>query len=116
MRRIVSLSALLLGLAGCSLSIDPDSVPPPVVPGCTPVCAGKTCGDPDTCGGTCQAATSTCTPPTTTHTIQRGQLTPGAGSTSAIGAHSVAQGTLSGGAGNMTTPSAHSISQGTLSP
>jgi hypothetical protein len=79
MRRLALVASLLLGLTGCSFTIDPNSVPPPVVPGCTPVCAGKTCGDPDTCGGTCQAATSTCTPPTTTGLkVERGGLTLGA--------------------------------------
>jgi hypothetical protein len=79
MRRFALVSSLLLGLSGCSLTLDPSSVPPPVVPGCTPVCTGKTCGDSDACGGICQAATSTCTPPTTTGLrVERGGLTLGA--------------------------------------
>jgi hypothetical protein len=31
-------------------------------PGCQPSCAGKACGDPDGCGGTCQVNCNTCTP------------------------------------------------------
>jgi hypothetical protein len=114
MRRIASLSALLLGLAGCSLTIDPNSVPPPVVPGCVPVCAGKTCGDPDTCGGTCQAATSTCIPPTTTgHKVERGSLTLGAANASGA-AHQV-QGELCLGATDQAMQgSTFQIQQGTL--
>lgn len=31
-------------------------------PACQPSCAGKACGDPDGCGGTCQANCNNCTP------------------------------------------------------
>ena len=115
MRRIFQVSALLLGLTGCSLTIDPNSVPPPVT-SCVPVCtAAQICGvTVNNCGTTC-AAGSGCTPGAATHTL-RGQLTPGAGSASALGGHAVAQGTLGGSAGSAVAASGHSISQGTLSP
>jgi hypothetical protein len=116
MRRLALVASLLLGLTGCSLTIDPNSVPPPVVPGCTPVCAGRTCGVSDGCTGTCEVSNSTCTPPgATTHTIQ-GRLTAGAGTSSVVGGHSVARGTLGGGTASAAAPSGHSISKGTLSP
>ncbi len=80
MRRLALVASLLLGLTGCSLTIDPDSVAPPVVPGCTPVCdATLTCGVTlNNCNTTC-AAGSGCTPPTTTGLrVDRGGLTLGA--------------------------------------
>lgn len=116
MRRIFQVSALLLGLTGCSLTIDADGVPPPVPGSCTPVCtAALICGVTlNNCGTTC-AAGSGCTAGGTTHTLQ-GQLTPAAGAASATGGHSVARGILDGSAGSTAAASGHSISQGTLSP
>jgi hypothetical protein len=110
MRRLALASALLLGLAGCSLTLDPDSVPPPVAQ-CVPTgCAGHACGYVD-CGTTCQPG-SGCT---STHSVQ-GRLTPAAGNAAASGGHAVSRGTLAHGAANQAAPSGHSISQGTLSP
>jgi hypothetical protein len=117
MRRLALVGSLLLGLTGCSLTIDPNSVPPPVVPGgCIPLCAGRTCGVSDGCTGTCEVSNSTCTPPgATTHTII-GRLTPGAGSATATGGHRIGQGTLTWGQQRAAATAGHSISQGTLSP
>lgn len=65
MRSHALAAALLLGLAGCSLSIDPDKVPEPPTQGCVPTgCAGKGCGYND-CGNVCQpgsGCTGTCVP------------------------------------------------------
>jgi hypothetical protein len=115
MRRLALVASLLLGLTGCSLTIDPNSVPPPVA-GCVPVCnATLTCGVTlNNCNTTC-AVGSGCTTPAATHTIQ-GRLTAGAGSSSVAGGHSVARGTLGGGTASAAATSGHSISQGTLSP
>ena len=80
MRRIFQVSALLLGLTGCSLTIDADGVPPPVPGNCTPVCnASLVCGVTlNNCNTTC-AVGSGCTPPTTTGLrVDRGGLTLGA--------------------------------------
>lgn len=109
MRRIAVVSALLLGLSGCSLVIDPDKVAPPKA--CVPVCSGATCGASNGCGSTC-AAGSGCT---VGHLI-KGQLTPGAGNAAAAGSHRVARATLTGTEASPAAPGAHSISQGTLSP
>jgi len=65
MRSHALAAALLLGLTGCSLSIEPDKVPEPAFQGCVPTgCAGKGCGYND-CGNVCQpgsGCTGTCTP------------------------------------------------------
>jgi hypothetical protein len=116
MRRLAMASALLLGLAGCSLTLDPDSVPKPGTSGCVPVCnASLICGvTPNTCGTTC-AVGSGCTPVAGAHTL-RGRLTPGAGSVAVAGGHSISQGTLAGGEPRQAAATGHSISQGTLTP
>lgn len=111
MRRIALVSALLLGLSGCSLLIDPDKVPEPKPNACVPVCSGVACGAGNGCGAAC-APGSGCT----VGHLLRGRLTPGAGNASATAAHSVARGTLATAEAAPATPGSHSISQGTLSP
>ena len=65
MRTQALVAVLLLGLAGCSLTIDPGKVPEPPASGCVPTgCAGKACGYVD-CGTTCQpgsGCSGTCVP------------------------------------------------------
>jgi hypothetical protein len=112
MRRIFQVSALLLGLTGCSLTIDPNSVPPPVTT-CVPVCnATLVCGvTPNNCGTPCTAG-SGCTPPTTSGLTVEGRLTLGAAHASGT-AHQV-EGSLSGGAGQNLQSTNYRIEQGTL--
>lgn len=113
MRRLALASALLLGLAGCSLSIDPDSVPPPVTPGCVPVCnATLTCGvTPNNCGTTC-AAGSGCTPAAGSLSVQGG-LTMGAVHASGV-AHQVQGALVLGAAAQTLQSTTFRIEQGTL--
>lgn len=95
MRVQVLAAALLLGLAGCSLSIDPDKVPEPPAQGCTPTgCAGKLCGFND-CGNICQpgsGCTGTCVPFCSGVTCGAGD---GCGATCSVGSGCV-PGTASG--------------------
>jgi hypothetical protein len=115
MRRLALVGSLLLGLTGCSLTLDPNSVPPPVVPGgCTPLCAGRTCGVSDGCSGTCEVSNSTCTPPTTTGVkVERGGLSLGAAHASGT-AHQV-QGQLGLGSTNQAMQGlTFQVQQGTL--
>jgi hypothetical protein len=111
MRRIFQVSALLLGLTGCSLTIDPDSVPPPAT--CVPVCnATLICGqDLNNCNTTC-ATGSGCTPPTTSGLKVEGRFTLGAAHASGP-AHQV-EGSLSAGAGQNFQSTSYRIEQGTL--
>jgi hypothetical protein len=112
MRRLALVGSLLLGLAGCSLTIDPNSVPPPVA-GCVPVCnATLTCGVTlNNCNTTC-AAGSGCTAPTTSGVRVEGRLTLGAAHASGS-AHQV-EGSLSSGAGQDLQGTTYRIEQGTL--
>lgn len=111
MRRLAMASALLLGLAGCSLTIDPDSVPPPGTTVCTPFCSGVTCGSNDGCSGTCGAG-SGCIPPAGSLTVQGGFTN---GAMHASGAAHQVQGMLVLGAAAQTLQNAvFRVEQGTL--
>ncbi|MBI5068650.1 MAG: hypothetical protein HZB56_10455 [Deltaproteobacteria bacterium] len=89
-------AALLLGLGGCSLSIDPDKVPEPLAQSCTPTgCAGKSCGYND-CGNVCQpgsGCTGTCAPFCSGVACGAGD---GCGATCSVGSGCVPGGTTSG--------------------
>lgn len=89
-------AALLLGLGGCSLSIDPDKVPAPPPQTCTPTgCAGKTCGYND-CGNVCQpgsGCSGTCVPICSGVTCGSSD---GCGATCSVGSGCVGGGTGSG--------------------
>jgi hypothetical protein len=112
MRLETMLVGLLLGLAGCNLTIDPNSVPPPSGGSCTPDCTGKACNASDGCTGVCTAA---CGP---THKVSLGVVSLGAGAMGATGGHSAPIGVVdaSGAPGTIGATSGHSISQGTISP
>lgn len=120
MRIQVLAAALLLGLAGCSLSIDPDKVPAPPAQGCTPTgCAGKTCGYND-CGNVCQpgsGCSGTCNPICSGVTCGSSD---GCGATCVVGSGCVAaggtrvEGGLTHGGGDFSGPS-HRV-QGSLVP
>lgn len=112
-------AALLLGLGGCSLSIDPDKVPEPPSQACTPTgCAGKTCGYND-CGNVCQpgsGCTGTCVPFCSGVTCGSGD---GCGAFCSVGSGCVAAGgfTVEGGitqGGQDVSGPAHRV-QGKLS-
>lgn len=106
-----ALALALAGLGGCSLTIDPDSVKPPVG-GCTPVCAGRTCGSADDCGGTCQPG-SGCTTGGTSHRVE-GTVTHGGFQAVNPGGHQV-RGTVDLGAAPAAPSNAnHRIEQGSL--
>lgn len=102
----------LLGLSGCSLTLDPEGVPSPQPAACVSTgCSSVACGGVDNCNNACGPG-SGCT---VTHAVQ-GRFGPGAGSTAAPGGHAVARGTLAGSTAEAAAPSGHSISQGNLSP
>lgn len=142
MRSHALAAALLLGLAGCSLSIEPDKVPEPPYQGCvptgcagkgcgyndcgtvcqpgsgctgtcTPLCSGVACGSSDGCGATCSAG-SGCTGGGTAFTVEGGGFTSGSASMSGA-SHQVQKGALSHGASGQTMQgTSYRIEQGTL--
>jgi len=111
--RALLLAALFAGLAGCSLTIDPDKVPAPTPPpACVSTgCATVACGGVDNCGNACNPG-SGCV---TTHAVE-GALRLGAGNGAAAAGHGVQRGTVAVGVGSAAAASGHSIAQGTVSP
>lgn len=80
MRRVFQVSALLLGLTGCSLTIDPNSVPPPAA-------AHTIRGQLTPGAGLASAAGG--------HSVARGTLGGGTASAATPSGHSISQGTIS---------------------
>jgi hypothetical protein len=105
--------AALLVLGGCSFTIDPESVKPPVTgpPACVPACTGKACGNSDGCTGTCQPG-SGCVTGATTHRVD-GAVTHGA--VQSGGASHQIRGTVDlGSASPEPSSTNHRIEQGSL--
>jgi hypothetical protein len=103
---LAALGAALL--AGCTLTLDPDSVEPPAGPRCVPTgCAGKACGYVD-CGTTCLPGSGCLT----THSA-RGSIVGGAARTAAAAGHAAAGGVAPGAP--VAAPSGHFVVGGTLS-
>jgi len=110
--RALLLAALFAGLAGCSLTIDPDKVPAPTPrpSACVSTgCSAVACGGVDNCGNACNPG-SGCV---STHSLQ-GALGLGADNASVTGGHAVQRGTVSQGAGSASA--GHSIVRGSVSP
>jgi hypothetical protein len=105
--RTALLLSLSLAAAGCSLTIDPESVKPPDG-SCVPSgCAGKACGFDD-CGTICRPG-SGCVE---THRMS-GRLVNGAQRSAAAGGHSIEGGL--GTAGQPAAPAGHRVAGGVVS-